>query len=343
LLIDIRTVIVHNRAMPPTLTVTRQLNTAQVASLAETLQRFYAACHAMAATTFEGHMASRVKGHRLVYRDIHKTFGLSAQLAEGARGKVVATHTGRQSRKAPIRAQGAMVFEDRVLAPQGLDGAPTLVWSGQSRVPVLVDMLKLSPRHRDDWWSADLTTANVAVDSDGQTHCDGPVNALRQRFQQKGARSAKRRLQNRWCNELNVAANENHCKAKHLITKAPDTRRDWDLEAWSGLREKATMSKAQRRHQPSWARHPLRTGFKEHAAWAGSLVDWVKPRHLSGRGLPHGLIDRPQRPLLASWRYVGRSFARTIRETCRRADPGPLRFLAGVVDIMVTPATNRFD
>ena len=61
----------------------------QHSKVLQTLERFNAACNAIAATAFQEQRASKFDLQKLVYYDIRARFGLSAQMCIRAISKVV--------------------------------------------------------------------------------------------------------------------------------------------------------------------------------------------------------------------------------------------------------------
>ena len=344
--VDIWTEIVYNTTMQLTLTVKLQPNPAQAASLLATMERFNAACNAIAETAFREHTASQVKLHHLMYRDVRERFGLSAQMAVRAIGKVVEVYKRDKSIQPTFRPQGAIVYDDRLLSWKGLDRVSILTVEGRIMVPVVmgtyhaqrlrrvrgqadliyrdgqfylavvVDVPEPPPLKPDDWLGVDLGIVNLAADSDGETYSGGQINGLRkrhaklrERLQKKGTKSAKRLLKKRRRKEQRVAANENHRIAKQLVTKAQDTGRGIALEDLTGIRDRITVHKAQRRRQHSWAFYQLRTFITYKAKLAGVPVALVDPRNTSRTCPQCGLIDPHNRPTQASFRCIGCGFA----------------------------------
>jgi len=75
---------------------------------------------------------------------------------------------------------------------------------------------------------------------------------------QKGTKSAKRLLRQRRAKERRFAADVNHCISKALVRKAKDTRRGLAIEDLTGICERTTVRKAERRAHHSWAFGQLR-------------------------------------------------------------------------------------
>ncbi|CAB1129488.1 protein of unknown function [Candidatus Hydrogenisulfobacillus filiaventi] len=159
-------------------------------------------------------------------------------------------------------------------------------------------------------------SVNIATDSDGETYSGGHLNGLRkrhaklrQRLQQKGTKSAKRLLKKRRRKEHRFATDVNHRIAKRLVAKAKDTGRGIALEDLTGIRDRITVKKAQRRRQHSWAFYQLRTFVSYKAKLAGVPVALVDPRNTSRTCPLCGLIDKRNRPDQAHFRCIGCGFA----------------------------------
>jgi putative transposase len=329
-----------------TLTVKLQPNPAQTQSLLVTMERFNAACNAIAKTAFREHTASHVRLHRLMYREVRERFGLSAQMAVRAIGKVVEAYKRDKSIQPTFRQHGAIVYDDRLLSWKGLDRVSILTVDGRTVIPVVmgpyhtqrlrrirgqadliyrdgqfylavvVDVPEPPPLQPDDWLGVDLGIVNIAADSDGHTYSGGHLNGLRkrhaklrQRLQQKGTKAAKRLLKKRRKKEQRFATNVNHVISKRLVAQAQGTGRGIALEDLRGIRERVTVRKAQRRSHHSWAFHQLRTFIQYKARLAGVPVTLVDPRNTSRTCPQCGLIDARNRPNQASFRCIGCGFA----------------------------------
>ena len=329
-----------------TLLIKLQPNPDQAKALLHTMEQFNTACDTIAVTAFRAHTANKIRLQKLVYADIRATFGLSAQMTVRAISKVAEAYKRDKSIQPTFRPHGAIVYDPRILSWRGLDRVSILTLDGRQLIPVVLDgyhrarmdrirgqadliyrdgtfylavvveVPEPPPLQPDDWLGVDLGIVNVAADSDGQTYSGGQVNGLRkrhaklrQRLQKKGTPSAKRLLKKRRRKEHRFAANENHRIAKQLVTKAQDTRRGIALEDLTGIRDRITVKKAQRRRQHSWAFYQLRQFILYKAKLAGVPVVLVDPRNTS-RTCPHcGLIDKRNRPNQASFRCIGCGFA----------------------------------
>jgi putative transposase len=148
--------------MQLTLTVKLQPNPTQAQRLLATMERFNAACHAIADTAFRERTASQVKLHRLMYRDIRERFGLSAQMAVRAIGKVVEVYKRDQSIQPTFRPHGAIVYDDRLLSWKGLDRVSILTLHGRIVVPVVIGTYH-TQRLRRVRGQADLSLSGAAA------------------------------------------------------------------------------------------------------------------------------------------------------------------------------------
>ena len=329
-----------------TLRVKLQPSGTQAQSLLTTMGRFNAACHAMAETALREHTANKIRRQKRVYADIRASFGLSAQMTVRAIRKAAEAYKRDKATQPTFRPQGAIVYDPRILAWKGLDRVSILTLDGRQMIPVVmdgyhrprmdrirgqadliyregqfylavvVDVPEPPPLPPDEWLGVDLGIVHIAADSDGQTYSGGPVNGLRQRhaklrqrLQTKRTKSAKRLLKQRRRKEQRFAANENHRIAKQLVTTAQDTRRGMALEDVTGIRDRITVRRAQRRRQHSWAFSQLRQFIGYKAALAGVPVALVDPRNTSRTCPRCGLIDKRNRPNQASFRCIGCGFA----------------------------------
>lgn len=167
------------------------------------MERFNAACNAIAEAAFREHAASQVKLQHLMYRDVREHFGVSAQMAVRAIGKVVEVYKRDKAIQPTFRPHGAIVYDDRLLSWKGLDRMSILTLQGRILVAVamgayqsqrlrrqadliyrdgtfylavVVDVPEPPPLAPDDWLGADLGIVNIAADSDGTTYSGGQVN-----------------------------------------------------------------------------------------------------------------------------------------------------------------------
>lgn len=332
--------------MKLTLMVKLLPTTTQSAALLEAMERFNAACNAVAEIAFREHTANKIRLQGLVYYDIRRDFGLPAQMAVRAISKVAEAYKRDKSKLPSFRAHGAIVYDQRVLSWKGLDRVSILTLQGRQLIPVVfggyqaarlknirgqidliyrdgkfylavvVDVPEPPTNEPEDWLGVDLGIVNIAADSDGNTYTGGKVNGLRKRcaklrarLQSKGTTSAKRLLKKRRRKETRLARDVNHVISKHLVAKAKDTGRGIALEYLKGIRDRITVRKAQRRIQHSWAFHQLRSFIEYKAALAGVPVVAVDPRNTSRTCPTCSHVAKANRPTQTSFLCVSCGFA----------------------------------
>jgi IS605 OrfB family transposase len=134
----------------------------------------------------------------------------------------------------------------------------------------------------------ELGIVNLATDSEGERFTGVRIHvartrshAHRQRLQQCGTRSAKKRLRRVSGREARFQKDTNHCISKRLVHKAVVARKALALEDLKGIRERTTVRRAHRYARHSWAFFQLRAFLAYKAAWAGIPVVLVDPRNTS--------------------------------------------------------------
>jgi IS605 OrfB family transposase len=191
-----------------------------------------------------------------------------------------------------------------------------------------------TPADIDDVLGVDLGVNNIAADSDGNRHAGHQVNGLRKRhaklrakLQTKGTKASRRLLKKRRRKEYRFAKHVNHCIAKELIGRAKDTAPQMApgiaLEELTGIRERVTVGKAQRRQHSSWSFAQLRAFIEYKARQAGVRVVMVDPRNTSRTCPACGRVDKRNRPSQSIFSCIACGFcghADTIAaENIRRA------------------------
>jgi IS605 OrfB family transposase len=168
----------------------------------------------------------------------------------------------------------------------------------------------------DEWLGVDLGIVNLATDSTGEAHTGRGVRAvrrrnaqLRRRLQAKGTKSAKRLLKARRRKESRFARDVNHVISKHLVGKVKDTQAGIALEDLEGIRDRVTVTKAQRADLHSWSFHQLREFISYKAAIAGVPVRLVDARYTSRTCHQCGHCEKRNRPTRDDFRCVRWGFA----------------------------------
>ncbi len=306
--------------MKQTMMVKLQPTDAQASALLLTMERFNAACDAIAVVAFREQMVSKFRLQKIVYHDIREAFGLSAQLCIRAIAKTAEAYKRDKKIQVSFRPHGAITYDERILSWKGVDRVSLLTVNGRVLVPVrfgayqaarldrikgqadliyrdgtfflavTVDAPEAEPHDPTDVIGLDMGIVNIVTDSDGQSFSGAHLNSLRIRhnrlrakLQHKGTKPAKRLLNKRRRKEQRFATNTNHIISKQVVAKASDTRRAIALENLSGIRERTgeTVRKAQRRTHHSWSFHQLRFFVEYKARMAGVRVVAVDPRNTS--------------------------------------------------------------
>ena len=305
----------------------------QAALLLATMVRFNLACDALAAVAFKNRCANKVELQKLVYADIRRDFGLSAQMTIRAIAKVCEVYKRDKAIQPTFRRHGAIVYDQRILSWKGLDRVSILTLAGRELMPwvagrhhhanlhrvrgqadlvhrdgkfflfVVVDMGDVPSNDPEGYLGVDLGIVNLATDSDGDTFSGSHTSRLRERhhrlrrrLQKKGTKSAKRLLKRRRRKEQRFAKDVNHCISKAIVRKAQGTERGISVEDLKGIRERITVRRAQRRKHHSWAFSQLRMFLAYKAALAGVPLVAVNPRYTSQRCSCCGTTDRANRP-----------------------------------------------
>jgi len=314
----------------------------QAAALLRTMERFNAACDAIAAVAFRERCANKVELQKLVYHETRRDFGLSAQMAIRAISKVVEVYKRDRDIKPSFRPHGAIVYDQRILSWKGPDRVSLLTLDGRALMPfvtgaygerfagrlrgqadlvyrggmfflyVAVDVGEAEPFEPQGFLGVDLGLKHIAATSDGETFSGAHVASLRARhsrlrskLQKKGTKSAKRLLKRRGAKEARFQHDVNHRLGKAIVRVAQDTLRGIAVEDLTGIRERTTVKKSQRRAHNSWAFAHLRHCIAYKAALAGVPVVAVDPRDTSRACPCCGLVDKRNRPTRDRFKCIG--------------------------------------
>jgi putative transposase len=255
-----------------------------------------------------------------VYADIRKQYGLSSQLTIRAISKTAEAYKRDKSIRPFFRREGAMTYDERVMSFKGLNIVSLLTLSGrvlvpfrvgsyqQSRLDSIQGQADLLYRHRtfylavtldvpegssiatNDTLGVDLGIVNLATDSTGETFSGALVEqnrqrhqALRQRLQKRGTKSAKRHLKKLSGKEARFRKNTNHVISKRLVHKARANGQGIAIEELRHIRVRteARLHHSQRSRHSSWSFGQLRSFLTYKAALAGIPLYTVDPRNTS--------------------------------------------------------------
>jgi putative transposase len=286
--------------------------------LRDTMRRFNLACDYISEVAFTANKFGQVEMHKLTYHQVRQQFKLPAQLAVRAIGKVVEAYKVDKKTQRSFKPLGAIAYDQRILTWKGVAQISLTTLEGRELIPVIfggyqearfnrvrgqadllyqfgkfylcvvVEVDEEAEFEPVGYLGVDLGIVQIASDSDGNSYSGKQVNGLRKRhaelrskLQAKGTKSAKRLLKKRGLKEQRFAKQENHRIAKELVTRAKDTTRGIALEDLTGIRERVTVRKAQRRVHHSWAFHQLKNFVLYKAKIAGVPVKLVDPRNTS--------------------------------------------------------------
>src|SRR5712691_4646216 len=333
-------------SMKLTLAIKLAPSRAQHAALVATLERFNAACNAIAEVAFREHLANRIALQKIVYYAVRERFGLSSQMTVRAIAKVVEVYKRDKTIQPTFRPHGALTYDERIMSWKGLEHVSLLALVGRQLVACRFGPYQQARRDRlrgqadllmrdgafylyatlevadvptidvDDFLGVDLGIVNIATDSDATVYTGAGVERQRRTFahrrrnlQRRQTRSAKCKLQSLRRKQARFQRDSNHCISKALVRTAKDTARGIALEDLHGIRERVSVRRRQRARHANWAFAQLRTFAQYKAANVGVPVMLVDPRHSSQTCLACGHVDRANRPSQECFECIVCAFA----------------------------------
>src|SRR5438132_13152219 len=100
--------------MQQTLAVKLAPTVEQRAALVATLERFNAACNAIAEVAFREQLANKIALQKIVYYAVRERFGLSSQMTVRAIAKVVDAYKRDETIQPTFRPHGALTYDERI-------------------------------------------------------------------------------------------------------------------------------------------------------------------------------------------------------------------------------------
>src|SRR5579885_1137006 len=331
----------YTGSMKQTLTVKLVPDPEQHLSLLRTLEAFNDACNWIAGIAFARQCANKIDLQKLVYYDVRRRFGLSAQMTIRAISKVVEAYKRDRAIRPTFRPHGAMTYDERVLSFPTVDRVSLLTLDGRVLVPiryggyfearrdrvrgqadllyrdgtfylaVTVDSPEPVPDEADGFLGVDLGIVNLATDSDGTAYSGKDVERnrriyahRRRNLQRKGTHSARRKLRTLRGRQARYQRNFNHIISKAVVQKAKGTGRGVALENLGGIRSRTTVKRKQRARHANWTFSQLRSFIEYKARLAGVRVVAVDPRNSSRECARCGHIDKANRPNQATFSCV---------------------------------------
>lgn len=195
--------------------------------LLKTMEQFNTACNFISQVAYAHRTASQVKLHKLTYKDIREKFGLSAQMAVRAIGKVAETYKRDKTTLHCFKPHGAMAYDQRILTIKFPDCVSILTLNGRQIMPfmfynyrqldlrrvrgqadliyhggefylaVCVDVPEPPPSEPTDWLGVDLGIVNIATDSTGESFSGKQLNGLRKRYAKLRSKLQKKAAEKR--------------------------------------------------------------------------------------------------------------------------------------------------
>jgi len=106
----------------------------QHAALVATLERFNAACNAIAEVAFREHLANKIALQKIVYYDVRERFRLSSQMTVRAIAKVAEAYKRDKTIRPTFRPHGALTYDERIMSWKGLEHVSLLALDGRHLV-----------------------------------------------------------------------------------------------------------------------------------------------------------------------------------------------------------------
>jgi IS605 OrfB family transposase len=253
-------------------------------------------------------------------------------LAIRAIAKTVEAYKRDKQQQVAFRPDGAVVYDERIMAFHGLEEVSLTTLHGPTVIPmqmgdyqrvqfhrakgqadlvlvkgtffllVTLDTPEEPPMIPARFLGVDLGIVNVATDSDGNSYTGTSIEVVRQRcararqtYQATGTKSAKRRLTRMAKHESRFRRDVNHTISKQLVAHAKDTKAALSLEELTGIRDRMTVRKGQRNKQHSWSFRQLREFIVYKAQRLGIPLVLVDPRNTSRTCSHCGFVDKRNR------------------------------------------------
>jgi len=306
--------------MKQTLLLKLAPTTEQAQALLDTMQAFNEAANYVASVAFAEKTANKFALQKLVYAELRTTYKLAAQLAIRCISKASEAYKRDKSIQPAFRPEGAIVYDERIMNFKGIDTVSLLTLSGRVLVPFLFGAYQQSRMNAikgqadliyrkgvfylavtlevptpelgepQGTLGVDLGIINLATDSEGEFFSGQQVeknrkrhNALRQRLQKRGTKSAKRHLKKLSGKEARFKRNTNHVISKRIVQKAKANGQAIAIEELRHIRKRtdSTVRCSQRNRHSSWAFGQLRSFLSYKAALAGVPLHTVDPRYTS--------------------------------------------------------------
>ena len=304
----------------------------QHSALADTMVVFNEACTWIAGRARDEGVTGKFKIHRAAYHDARERFGLPAQLAVRAIGKVADALNRRKGKCVKFKPNGAVIYDQRVMRFIGMEAVSLTTMSGRIKVPIQMGAYQhrqfsrgkgqadlvlrngtfyllisietpvAPPIDTDRFVGVDLGIVTLATTSDGETFSGDGVERVRQRsattrrtLQSTNTRSAKRRLRKLSGGQGRFQRWANHNISSRLVRMAKGTKAALVLEDLKYIRRRVTVRKSQRSRHHNWSFGQMRAFIEYKAKVAGVYVLFVDPRNSSKTCSKCGHVSKANR------------------------------------------------
>jgi len=288
-------------------------------ALKQTLKACNDACNYISEIAFKQKVFGQFSLHKIVYKDVRKSFGLSAQMVVRSIAKVADAYKVTKHKQIVFKEHAAQPFDVRIFRlMKDSDNVSIITLNGRIKVPFLcgeyqrrliesqageVDLIFIKGSFyivcicnvdEDDMQDPegvlgiDLGIVNIAVDSEGQFFSGKEIEIYRKKMlnrkknlQKKGTKSAKRKLKSISKKQACFQKNENHKISKAIVEKAKRLRYSIKLEDLTGIRDNVKARKSTRSRIANWGFYQLKSFIEYKAKLKGVLVELVDPRNTS--------------------------------------------------------------
>lgn len=290
----------------------------QEKELLETIKQFNAACNYIAQIAYEKRIAGSFKLHKLVYKEVRKKFGLSAQMTVRAIAKVCEAYCRDKKILPKFSLAGAIVYDDRIMSFMSNDKVSIWTTKGRQKIDMVfgdyqreqfqyrkgqADLVKVGNTfylfatleiaeaesiQPQEFIGVDLGIVKLLVDSLGNEVASEIIERIRLKYlklrrelQKCRSKNAKRRLKKIAKKESEFRRQVNHVVSKALIKRAKDTNSGISLEILKYIRSRTTVRRQDRAKHSGWAFAQLQAFIVYKAKIAGVPVVLVDPRNSS--------------------------------------------------------------
>ena len=313
--IDFFNYLSHTKSMKLTLQMKLLPTEEQARSLFNTMKAANNVCNQISEVAWQEKVFNQFKLHHLTYHKLKESSGLSAQMLVRCISKVADAYKLDRKIKRSFRPLGAITYDTRILSYKG--NAASL-WSvnGRLKLPFICHNLKYLPyikgeadlvtkkgkfylfqtvevpeedvKDIEEFIGVDFGITDIACTSDGQTYSSETLNAVRDKYfkvrrsvQRKGTKGSKKLLKRLKGREQRFATITNHTISKAIVAKAKAENKGIAIEDLTGIRDRATVRKEQKRKHHSWAFFQLRSFLEYKSKLAGVPLVAVDPHYTS--------------------------------------------------------------